>query len=174
MLKLSYIRDTKIYRPYCLYAFGLKQLEAEWVLEQFEKDVAVKDLGKIGVSAHALGLAVRRGTGKRVENVNMDKVVNALCKAIEQNCDVSENYSGIIVSCIIALGYACDQRYTDNTVSEKSVVKARELLMRLNMLYNSRVVTQFTKCIAIAEKLMNGMTLSADEEQFLLKKIEID
>ena len=126
------------------------------------------------MSAHALGLAVRRGTGKRVENVNMDKVVNALCKTIEHNYDVSDNYSGIIVSCIIALGYACDQRYTDNTVSEKSVVKARELLLRLNMLYSSSVATQFTKSIGIAEKLMNGMILSAEEEQFLLKKIEID
>lgn len=174
VLKLNYIRDNKIYRPYCLYAFGLRQLEAEWVLEQFEKDAAVKNLGKIGVSAHALGLAVRRGTGKRVENVNMDKVVNALCKTIEHNYDVSDNYSGIIVSCIIALGYACDQRYTDNTVSEKSVVKARELLLRLNMLYSSSVATQFTKSIGIAEKLMNGMILSAEEEQFLLKKIEID
>ena len=126
------------------------------------------------MSAHALGLAVRRGTGKRVENVNMDKVVNALYKAIEQNYDVSDNYSGIIVSCIIALGYACDQRFADNMVSEKSVKKAGELLMRLNMLYSTSVANQFTKSIRIAQKLMNGMILSAEEEQFLLKKIEID
>ena len=46
--------------------------------------------------------------------------------------------------------------------------------MRLNMLYNSSVVNQFTKSIRIAEKLMNGGILSAEEEKFLLKKLEID
>lgn len=172
--KLNYIKDNKLYRPYCLYAFGFRQLETEWILEQFEKDVAQKDLGKIGVSAHALGLAVRRGTDKRVENVNMDRVVNALCKAIEHNYNISDNYSGIIVSCIIALGYACDQRFADNMVSERSVKKAEELLMRLNMIYSSSVANQFMRSIRIAQKLMNGMILLAEEEQFLLKKIEID
>ena len=46
--------------------------------------------------------------------------------------------------------------------------------MRLNMLYSTSVANQFTKSIRIAQKLMNGMILSAEEEQFLLKKIEID
>lgn len=172
--KLDAVKDNPIYSQYCLYAFGFNHLKTQWIIDQFKCDVDNNMITRIAITAHALGLALRRDGTKPVANIKIDDVVHTICQAIESNTAIESNYFGTIVSMIIALGYACDLRSAGNHVSQQAVQKAKSLLSNLHSYYSDDIYVHLVKSISIAQKLMDGICLSDEEEQFLLKKLEID
>ena len=154
-----------------LYVHAMTKTSVDWIYSCFKQDWGKTDHGiksNIQVSAHALGLAYRLGDGKpTLASITKETLVNELCDMIK-----SKKMDGVEISnCIIALGLLCDKRFK-NSLKETSWAKAQHFLENLRILYQPVLYAQFEKAVEVALKMMEGITLSAAEEEFLLIKLD--
>lgn len=157
-----------------LYALGKSRVAGSFVQEVFQRDAYCEsNKCNLQVTAHALGMALRLEDGGRAAGLDVDKAVKDLCFIINNRTVLDVNYSSEIVCCLIALAYACDQRLGGNTVSAVSMELARQTLANLNRNYSTEVMMRLAKAAGVAYKMLDGESLSEDEEEFLLKKLEI-
>ena len=157
-----------------LYALGKSRVAGSFVQEVFQRDAYCEsNKCNLQVTAHALGMALRLEDGGRAAGLDVDKAVKDLCFIINNRTVLDVNYSSEIVCCLIALAYACDQRFWGNTVSAASMELARQTLANLNRNYSTEVMMRLAKAAGVAYKMLDGESLSEDEEEFLLKKLEI-
>ena len=156
-----------------LYALGKSRVAGSFVQEVFQRDAYCEsNKCNLQVTAHALGMALRLEDGGRAAGLDVDKAVKDLCFIINNRTVLDVNYSSEIVCCLIALAYACDQRFGGNTVSAASMELARQTLANLNRNYSTEVMMRLAKAAGVAYKMLDGESLSEDEEEFLLKKLE--
>lgn len=157
-----------------LYALGKSRVEGSFEQEVFQRDAYCEsNKCNLQVTAHALGMALRLEDGGRAADLDVDQAVKDLCFIINNRTVLDVNYSSEIVCCLIALAYACDQRFGGNTVSGASMELARQTLANLNRNYSAEVMMRLAKAAGVAYKMLDGESLSEDEEEFLLKKLEI-
>lgn len=157
-----------------LYALGKSRVAGSFVQEVFQRDAYCEsNKCNLQVTAHALGMALRLEDGGRAAGLDVDQAVKDLCFIINNRTVLDVNYSSEIVCCLIALAYACDQRFGGNTVSAASMELARQTLANLNRNYSTEVMMRLAKAADVAYKMLDGESLSEDEEEFLLKKLEI-
>lgn len=157
-----------------LYALGKSRVAGSFVQEVFQRDAYCEsNKCNLQVTAHALGMALRLEDGGRAAGLDVDQAVKDLCFIINNRTVLDVNYSSEIVCCLIALAYACDQRFGGNTVSAASMELARQTLANLNRNYSTEVMMRLAKATGVAYKMLDGESLSEDEEEFLLKKLEI-
>lgn len=157
-----------------LYALGKSRVEGSFVQDVFQRDAYCEsNKCNLQVTVHALGMALRLEDGGRAAGLDVDKAVEDLCFIINNRTVLDVNYSSEIVCCLIALAYACDQRFGGNTVSAASMELARQTLANLNRNYSAEVMMRLAKAAGVAYKMLDGESLSEDEEEFLLKKLEI-
>lgn len=157
-----------------LYALGKSRVAGSFVQEVFQRDAYCEsNKCNLQVTAHALGMALRLEDGGRAAGLDVDQAVKDLCFIINNRTVLNVNYSSEIVCCLIALAYACDQRLGGNTVSFASMELARQTLANLNRNYSTEVMMRLAKAAGVAYKMLDGESLSEDEEEFLLKKLEI-
>lgn len=157
-----------------LYALGKSRVAGSFVQEVFQRDAYCEsNKCNLQVIAHALGMALRLEDGGRAAGLDVDQAVKDLCFIINNRTVLDVNYSSEIVCCLIALAYACDQRFGGNTVSAASMELARQTLANLNRNYSTEVMMRLAKAAGVAYKMLDGESLSEDEEEFLLKKLEI-
>ena len=157
-----------------LYALGKSRVAGSFVQEVFQRDAYCEsNKCNLQVTAHALGMALRLEDGGRAAGLDVDQAVKDLCFIINNRTVLDVNYSSEIVCCLITLAYACDQRFGGNTVSVASMELARQTLANLNRNYSTEVMMRLAKVAGVAYKMLDGESLSEDEEEFLLKKLEI-
>lgn len=157
-----------------LYALGKSRVAGSFVQDVFQRDAYCEsNKCNLQVTAHALGMALRLEDGGRAAGLDVDQAVKDLCFIINNRTVRDVNYSSEIVCCLIALAYACDQRFGGNTVSAASMELARQTLADLNRNYSTEVMMRLAKAAGVAYKMLDGESLSEDEEEFLLKKLEI-
>ena len=157
-----------------LYALGKSRVAGSFVQDVFQRDAYCEsNKCNLQVTAHALSMALRLEDGGRAAGLDVDKAVEDLCFIINNRTVLDVNYSSEIVCCLIALAYACDQRFGGNTVSAASMELARQTLANLNRNYSAEVMMRLAKAAGVAYKMLDGESLSEDEEEFLLKKLEI-
>lgn len=157
-----------------LYALGKSRVEGSFVQDVFQRDAYCEsNKCNLQVTAHALGMALRLEDGGRAAGLDVEQAVKDLCFIINNRTVLDVNYSSEIVCCLIALAYACDQRFGGNTVSAASMELARQTLANLNRNYSTEVMMRLAKAAGVAYKMLDGESLSEDEEEFLLKKLEI-
>ena len=157
-----------------LYALGKSRVAGSFVQEVFQRDAYCEsNKCNLQVTAHALGMALRLEDGGRAAGLDVDQAVKDLCFIINNRTVLDVNYSSEIVCCLIALAYACDQRFWGNIVSAASMELARQTLANLNRNYSTEVMMRLAKAAGVAYKMLDGESLSEDEEEFLLKKLEI-
>lgn len=157
-----------------LYALGKSRVAGSFVQEVFQRDAYCEsNKCNLQVTAHALGMALRLEDGGRAAGLDVDQAVKDLYFIINNRTVLDVNYSSEIVCCLIALAYACDQRFGGNTVSAASMELARQTLANLNRNYSTEVMMRLAKAAGVAYKMLDGESLSEDEEEFLLKKLEI-
>ncbi len=157
-----------------LYALGKSRVAGSFVQDVFQRDAYCEsNKCNLQVTAHALSMALRLEDGGRASGLDVDKAVEDLCFIINNRTVLDVNYSSEIVCCLIALAYACDQRFGGNTVSAASMELARQTLANLNRNYSAEVMMRLAKAAGVAYKMLDGESLSEDEEEFLLKKLEI-
>lgn len=156
-----------------LYALGKSRVAGSFVQDVFQRDAYCEsNKCNLQVTAHALGMALRLEDGGRAAGLDVDQAVKDLCFIINNRTVLDVNYSSEIVCCLIALAYACDQRFGGNTVSAASMELARQTLANLNRNYSAEVMMRLAKAAGVAYKMLDGESLSEDEEEFLLKKLE--
>lgn len=167
--------DTVLkYYTQCLYAFGKAQVEGHWLYEKLYADIYERgDRGNLQATAQAMAMALRRDTGRSVENVDVARVVKDLCYVLDNRAVWDVNYACGHVCSIIALGYACDQRYGNNPLPEETLRMAERTLRGLERNYAADIYNRLKKSATVALKMLTGALLSADEEAFLLKKLDI-
>ena len=157
-----------------LYALGKSRVAGSFVQDVFQRDAYCEsNKCNLQVTAHALGMALRLEDGGRAAGLDVDQAVKDLCFIINNRTVLDVNYSSEIVCCLIAMAYACDQRFGGNTVSAASMELARQTLANLNRNYSTEVMMRLAKAAGVAYKMLDGESLSEDEEEFLLKKLEI-
>lgn len=101
-----------------LYALGKSRVAGSFVQDVFQRDTYCEsNKCKLQVTAHALGMALRLEDGGRAAGLDVEQAVKDLCFVINNRTVLDVNYSSDIVCCLIALGYACDQRFGGNPVS---------------------------------------------------------
>lgn len=154
-----------------LYTHAMTKTSVDWIYLEFKKDCNLIANGKKSLvqnSAHALGVAYRLSDGEpTVASVRKSKIVSDLCKIIRSK----KMNSTEINNCLLAIGLLCDRRYP-NPLEQSAFNEAQKLLNDLNSLYPCGVDARFEKSATVAQKMLQGGELSAEEEEFLLIKLD--
>ena len=163
------LHNNDKFRMANLYTHAITKTEIGWIYGEFKKDCAKVLTGApnsgIQISAHALGVAFKLDGRPTVSTVRREQVVLDLCKVIR-----SHNLTHVEVSvCLLAVGLICDRR-AFNDLSPKSFENVDKLFDDLNKIYDENFVEMFAKAQAVAQKMIRGGELTAEEEESLLMK----
>lgn len=172
--KLCKLVTTPKYYTQCLYAFGKAKVEGKLLYEKLNADVYYQSAkSNLQVTAQAMAMALRLDTGKRAEGIDVTKVIKDLCFVLE-NCQVYDPaYSSGHNCSLIALAYACDQRYGNNLLPHETLQMVDRTLKNLQRNYSAAVMQHLLKSATVARKMLTGQVLSVAEEEFLLKKLDV-
>ena len=156
-------------RQSCLYTHAVTKTEVDWIYYEFRGDLAkvVNGTGKsnIQISAHALGVAFKLDGRPTNSSLRRDKIVSELCRAIR-----SQNLNSVELSvCLLAIGLLCDRRVSNNT-PQKAFDEVERLFYDLPKLY---AWNSFAKAQGVAQKMIQGIKLTPEEEESLLMKCDI-
>ena len=149
-----------------LYTHAMTKTNVNWIYGEFKQDCRQIERGVRGVqyqsSVHALGIAFRLSDPRPTKcSVRRSDLVVEICEMIKSNMLNPVE----MTTSILAIGLLCDQRYSNN-LDRSSVDKARKILAGLNS-----GVGRFGKSKVVALKMIDGATLTADEEEMLLIKV---
>lgn len=171
---LVVLKRKSRYYSACLYAFGKKQQEGAYIYDCFALDAyAQNKKSNLQITAHALAMALRLDTGCRVKDINIEQVIKDLCFVINNRTVCDERHCSDIACCIFALGYACDQRFEGNLLSQKVKDSVAETFDKLPFIYPTEVLRHLYRVIDVSRKMFDGRVLSHDDEEFLLQSLEL-
>lgn len=173
MNRLISLHDNPKYKQSLLYAHAKTKTCLEWLISEFEKDIQTVNRGfRSGIqqTAYAIGLALmKEGGSSPIGSEREEQIVKSLCAAIDTG-NIDE--AGISTS-LLAIGFICDRRIDTTTISRECLQRAFDTIGNFEYRYSSLIASRYLKTKEIVLKLMQGITLSEDEEQYLLTKIEI-
>jgi len=166
--QLVNLHNNEKFRMANLYTHAITKTEIDWIYYEFKKDCSKVLAGitsGIQISAHALGVACRLDGRPTDYGVRREQIISDLCKVIR-----SRNLNNVEISvCLLAMGLICDRRAVNN-LDLKSFEEAENLLTELNKIYDCNFVELFAKSQEVAQKMIQGGELSAEEEESLLMK----
>ena len=73
----------------------------------------------------------------------------------------------------LALGWICDQRQQETELSREVILEALNTIQTIDIYYTIITMIKCSKPRDVVVKMINGVLLDADEEQFLLTKLEM-
>lgn len=160
--RLSKLHIYSQFRVALLRMHAITKTDVDWLYSEFAKDcraVQRKAKNQIQHSAHDLGFAFRLDDPRpTICSTKKSQIVDELCDAV-----VSDSLNNSeLGSCFKALGLLCDRRYP-NSIDAQAVEKAQKILRVYLSALNSR---------DIALKMMDGVALTAEEEEVLLIKLD--
>ncbi len=163
------LHNNEKFRMANLYTHAITKTEVDWIYYEFKKDCAKVLNGlptsAIQISAHALGVAFKLDGRQTKSSIQREQIVSDLCKVIR-----SRNLNNVEISvCILAIGMICDRRAVNN-LEESSFEDAENLFTDLNKIYDENFAELFSKAQGVAQKMLQGGELSAEEEESLLMK----
>ncbi len=168
LAQLVNLHGNEKFRMANLYTHAITKTEVDWIYQEFKKDCAKVQLGGksgIQISAHALGVACKLDDRPESGAIRREQIVADLCRVIR-----SRKLNNVEISvCLIALGLICDRRRTNNLAST-AFFEAENLLNELPQIYDWTFVEMFAKARDVAQKMIQGGQLSAEEEESLLMK----
>lgn len=171
--KLSALHETSRYLQACLYTHAKTRSDLQWLEDEFDRDVkkAVKGhSNNIQFSSYAIGIALRKDdTNHGILSAAAEgNIVQKLCRAIT-SAKLSDEE---LTCCILALGFICDQRESASELDREIIQEAYQTISRVEDYYSVLTVMKQEKVREVAVKMVNGDLLNADEEEFLLTKLE--
>ena len=163
------LHNNEKFRMANLYTHAITKTEVDWIYYEFKKDCAKVLAGApnsaIQISAHALGVAFKLDGRPTNSSIRREQIVADLCKVIR-----SRNLSNVEISvCLLAMGMVCDRRAVNN-MEQDSFEDAEKLLEELHKIYDENFAELFAKAQDVAQKMIHGGELSAEEEESLLMK----
>ncbi|MBR4151869.1 MAG: Hsp70 family protein [Selenomonadaceae bacterium] len=166
--QLVNLHNNEKFRMANLYTHAITKTEIDWIYSEFKKDCAKVLSGMasgIQISAHALGVACKLDDRQINYGVKREQIISDLCRVIR-----SRNLNNVEISvCLLAMGLICDRRVVNN-LEQKSFDEAENLLQELDKIYDYNFVELFAKSQEVAQKMIQGGELSAEEEESLLMK----
>lgn len=171
--KLSALQTSSRYLQACLYTHAKTHTNLEWLQKEFEKDVelASKRLNSnIQFSSYAIGIALRKEDSINIISKEAEtKIINKLCHVIRSGNLTSDQ----LTCCFLALGWICDQRQHKSQIESNIIFAALETIENIEDFYSPYIFMRCIKPKAVTAKMLRGDLLNAEEEQFLLTKLEL-
>lgn len=163
------LHNNEKFRMANLFTHAITKTEIDWIYSEFKKDYAKVLSGlpttSIQISAHALGVAFKLDGRAAKTTISREQIVFDLCKVIR-----SRNLNNVEISaCLLAIGMICDRRAV-NDLPQSSFDEVEKLFSELNQIYDENFAEMFTKAQNVAQKMIQGGELSAEEEESLLMK----
>ena len=163
------LHNNEKFRMANLYTHAITKTEVDWIYYEFKKDcnkvLSGLPISAIQISAHALGVAFKIDGRQTKSTIRREQIVSDLCNVIR-----SRNLNNIEISvCILAIGMICDRRAVNN-LEQSSFDDAENLFSDLNQMYDETFSELFSKAQGVAQKMLQGGELSAEEEESLLMK----
>ena len=163
------LHNNEKFRMANLYTHAMTKTEIDWIYYEFKKDCAKVLNGApssaIQISAHALGVALKLDGRQTLTSIRREQVVADLCKVIR-----SRNLNHVEISvCLLAIGLVCDRRAVNN-MEQIAFDDAEKLFVDLNKIYDYNFAEMFSKAQDVAQKMLKGGELTAEEEESLLMK----
>lgn len=161
------LHNNEKFRMANLYTHAITKTEIDWIYYEFKKDcdkvLRNAPNSAIQISAHALGVAFKLDGRPTHSSIKREQIVSDLCKVIR-----SRNLNHVEISvCLLAIGMVCDRR-TVNTIDQSSFDDAEKLFGELDSIYDD--FDMFIRARDVAQKMLQGGELTADEEESLLMK----
>lgn len=152
------------------YAHAKTQTDIPWILSQLRAD-AKSTVNRSGSglqsSAHAVAVAMANNSNCKTPVATRLEALDIILQAVNSG---KISYD-ILIVCIIALGTMCDARFVPAPFTSSKIKAVLNCLNNLNKKYPNKERT--AKNCALVIKMINGDTLTADEESFLLTKLEV-
>lgn len=171
--KLSALHETSRYLQACLYTHAKTRSDLQWLEDEFDRDVKKAMKGhsnNIQFSSYAIGIALRKDdTNHGILSAAAEgNIVQKLCRAIT-SAKLSDEE---LTCCILAIGFICDQRESASELDREIIQEAYQTISRVEDYYSVLTVMKQEKVREVVVKMVNGDLLNADEEEFLLTKLE--
>lgn len=170
--QLQAIHDKSRFFQACLYVHGKTKTQIEWIYKQFEQDVKNAENGhgnNLQFSVYAIGMAMRKDGSCTKTGIDDNSIIELLCDLIRNSGYNSGEY---IVPCIIALGLIADTRYEGSQLTSRNIQDVKHVLYSISDYCKWLAADKYEKSRDIALKMINGESLSEDEERYLLTKLE--
>lgn len=168
--QLEKIRLEKKYYQACVYAYMISGYDNQWLIEQLHNDAdnfLRSKSNQIQFTAYSAGYALSNDTCN-VSEMQIRKVIEKLISVMNSSYGTVSQY----ISCILALGWICDQRTPDNQNIDPSLLAdVRRTLRDFDYIHSVSIALGCEKARNVAVKLLEGSTLSEAEEALLLEKI---
>lgn len=163
------LHNNDKFRMANLYTHAITKTEVDWIYYEFKKDCAKVLAGAqtsgIQISAHALGVAFKLDGRQTFSSIRREQIVADLCRVIR-----SRNLTNVEISvCLLAIGLICDRRVF-NDMPQRAFDGVESLFTDLNRIYDYNFVEMFSKAQEVAQKMIQGSELTAEEEESLLMK----
>ncbi len=171
--KLKALHENSKYFQACLYVHGKTRTQLDWIFKQFNKDYENYLDGysnNLQSTVYAVGNALKKDGSGFESGIDEESIIETICDILRS--DVSDK--NFFIPCVIALGLICDTRFERSRLSTGTYKQVHQLLDSLES-YAYRGYGTFgnLRCRDIAIKMLEGHALTADEEHFLLEKIEV-
>jgi len=168
---LSSLHNYKRYRDACLWMHARTRSQLRWVYLELVRDCKFttrKGTGSIQSPARAIGMAFYGTDAAELGGVQRVDAIRELCNAVTQCVPKA----GALVSCIVALGWLCDQRSGRNILPSSLLANVQDTLSNAMYDYPEYFLVGHPVVVQIAKKMMEGHALDEQEEAFLLEKME--
>ncbi len=169
--RLRSLHDYKQFKLANLYTHAITKTCVEWIYEEFQQDshLALKNIkNHLQQSAHALGTAFRLNDERpNYSSINKGKIVTELLKLLRSKKLLISEF----ISCVLAIGLLCDRRYP-NPLEQKYIDNAQQTFNELGVMYDKNFIGKADKFKLTVQKMMEGVQLSVEEEEFLLIKLD--
>ena len=166
--KLEKIHGMSEYLHPCLYAHGHSKTCISWLIEQFEDAARTSYQGEqrnLPDTAYFLGYALYDNESAGVTPHEVKQVIKKLLNVIK-NADLEINS---LISCILALSWICAVHNQARwQISQKLIKEVKNTIANLDDTYEPRI----QKAKNVVSKLLEGQTLSPEEEALLLEPIK--
>lgn len=173
--RLESLHGNNRFYQACLYAHGKSRTMHQWLYEEFLADCkklkssSYKQNSGLQSTAYALGMALRKDNEPNMHSLDENKVVKDVCNTVESGrLDINE-----LVCCLLAIGWCCDQRYGDKSITMDTIKKAEYTVDSIRYWYQDDIVLKCNKVSVIVKKMLHGETLTEADEEFLLLKLTI-
>lgn len=172
--RLEALHGISKYRHSCLYTHGRTCSSLQWMQAELEKDVRKVLNGQgssIQATSYYIGVALRKdvANGATLSPKEEAVIIKRICEVI-----ASKNLTdAALTSCILALGWICDQRGGLSVTETGALDTACEVLQNIDAYYPALTVMKQQRAKGVAMKMMSGEMLDAEDEQFLLTKLEM-
>ena len=154
----------------CMYTFARRHANIDMIAVVLEEDIKKAEAGTkshLQASAYAIGVALMKGSCPPgvISEQKEQRIITMLCDAIQTRMLTCEE----LVCCLLALGWICDQRYQTwaDTDRLREVIDTVENIN--NYYYEPH---KYARAKQVTLKMLNGVQLNADDEQFLLTKLD--